>query len=151
MQGSQESGFISGGLDGSGWQARNQTGAGGRLGPRGGDSRSRSQLGSFQGVACPGQGADPLPRKVSLGFVRSTALPVSPASQYTKKLQRDLQDFRVNMESPDLLSPEAHRDLEKLQKSGLEKVSYHHFLIQVSRGTPATCLGRRGTAQRSWA
>ncbi|XP_003471591.1 prominin-2 [Cavia porcellus] len=54
-------------------------------------------------------------------------------SQYTKKLQRDLQDFRVNMESPDLLSPEAHRDLEKLQKSGLEKVSYHHFLIQIQK------------------
>ncbi|XP_005400701.1 PREDICTED: prominin-2 [Chinchilla lanigera] len=54
-------------------------------------------------------------------------------SQYAKKLQWDLQNFKVDIKDLDLLSPEAHQDLEALQKSGVESVSYHDFLVQIQK------------------
>ncbi|XP_021113659.1 prominin-2 isoform X2 [Heterocephalus glaber] len=54
-------------------------------------------------------------------------------SQYTKKLQWDLQSFQVDMKDPDLLSPEARRDLEALQTSGVESIPYLDFLVQIQK------------------
>ncbi|XP_019065171.1 prominin-2 isoform X1 [Fukomys damarensis] len=54
-------------------------------------------------------------------------------SQYTKKLQWDLQSFQVDMKDPDLLSPEARRDLEALQTSGVESIPYRDFLVQIQK------------------
>lgn len=58
-------------------------------------------------------------------------IPLSP-SQYTAKLQQELQNLKVDMKNLDLLSPAAHRDLEALQSSGLEKIHYSSFFVQVS-------------------
>ncbi|KAM6179177.1 prominin-2 [Erethizon dorsatum] len=54
-------------------------------------------------------------------------------SQYAEKLQWDLQSFKVDVKDPDLLSPEAHRDLEALQTSGVESISYRDFLAQIRK------------------
>ncbi|XP_059044413.1 prominin-2 isoform X1 [Mustela lutreola] len=52
-------------------------------------------------------------------------------SQYTAKLQQELQNLKVDMKNLDLLSPAAHRDLEALQSSGIEKIHYSTFLVQI--------------------
>lgn len=53
-------------------------------------------------------------------------------SQYTAKLERELQNLRVGVENLDLLSPAGLRDLEALQSSGLGGIHYPGFLAQVS-------------------
>ncbi|XP_015998386.2 prominin-2 isoform X2 [Rousettus aegyptiacus] len=52
-------------------------------------------------------------------------------SQYTAKLERELQNLRVRVEDLDLLSPAGHRDLEALQSSGLGGIHYPGFLAQI--------------------
>ncbi|XP_008698754.2 prominin-2 [Ursus maritimus] len=54
-------------------------------------------------------------------------------SQYTAKLQQELQNLKVDMKNLDLLSPAAHRDLEALQSSGIEKIHYSSFLVQIQK------------------
>uniref|UniRef100_A0A8C5YLC7 Prominin 2 n=1 Tax=Marmota marmota marmota TaxID=9994 RepID=A0A8C5YLC7_MARMA len=61
-------------------------------------------------------------------------------SQYTHNLQQNLQNFKPNVQNLELLSPEAHRDLEALQNSGLEKVHYQAFLVQIQRPVVKTDL-----------
>ncbi|KAI6049822.1 prominin-2 [Marmota monax] len=61
-------------------------------------------------------------------------------SQYTHNLQQNLQNFKPNVQNLELLSPEAHRDLEALQNSGLEKVDYQAFLVQIQRPVVKTDL-----------
>jgi hypothetical protein len=71
----------------------------------------------------------------SISKVLSQQLNISPhppPTQYTNKLQGEFQSFKVDMKDLDLLSPAAHRDLEALQSSGMEKINYHDFLVQVS-------------------
>lgn len=63
-----------------------------------------------------------------------------PLPQYTHKLQQELQNFKVDLKDLDLLRPTARRDLEALQSSGLEKIQYRDFLVQVSEGD-IWCLG----------
>ncbi|XP_008826406.1 prominin-2 isoform X2 [Nannospalax galili] len=53
--------------------------------------------------------------------------------QYTHRLQQELQNFKVDVKDLDLLSPTAHRDLEALQGSGLEKIHYSDFLVQIQK------------------
>ncbi|XP_059117349.1 prominin-2 [Peromyscus eremicus] len=53
--------------------------------------------------------------------------------QYTHKLQQELQNFKLDVKGLDLLSPAAHRDLEALQGSGLEKIHYRDFLVQIQK------------------
>lgn len=53
--------------------------------------------------------------------------------QYTHKLQQELQKFKVDVKDLDLLSPTARRDLEALQGSGLEKIRYSDFLVQIQK------------------
>lgn len=62
-------------------------------------------------------------------------------SQYTHKFQQELQNFKVDVKDLDLLTPDARRDLEALQGSGLEKIHYGDFLVQVSEAhiCPAGC------------
>lgn len=57
-----------------------------------------------------------------------------PLPQYTHKLQQKLQSFKVDPKDLDLLSPAARQDLKALQSSGLEKIHYRDFLVQVSEG-----------------
>lgn len=57
-----------------------------------------------------------------------------PPSQYTNKLWQELQSLKVDTQSLDLLSSAARRDLEALQSSGLQRVHYPDFLVQVSSG-----------------
>lgn len=59
---------------------------------------------------------------------------LSPLSQYSAKLEQELQNLKVDMESLNLLSPAGLRDLQVLQSSGLSNIDYPGFLIQVSRG-----------------
>ncbi|XP_003984332.3 prominin-2 isoform X1 [Felis catus] len=54
-------------------------------------------------------------------------------SQYTTKLQQELQNLKIDMKNLDLLSPAAHRDLEALQSSGLENIHYSTFLDQIQK------------------
>ncbi|XP_066233780.1 prominin-2 isoform X1 [Saccopteryx leptura] len=54
-------------------------------------------------------------------------------SQYMAKLEQELQNLKVNMESLDLLSPAGHRDLKALQSSGLGDIRYPGFLIQIQK------------------
>ncbi|KAM4804721.1 prominin-2-like [Urocitellus parryii] len=61
-------------------------------------------------------------------------------SQYTHNLQQNLQNFKPNVQNLELLSPEAHRDLEALQSSGLEKVNYQAFRVQIQRPVVKTDL-----------
>ncbi|XP_036039074.1 prominin-2 [Onychomys torridus] len=53
--------------------------------------------------------------------------------QYTNKFQQELQNFKLDIKGLDLLSPAAHRDLEALQGSGLEKIHYRDFLVQIQK------------------
>lgn len=65
-----------------------------------------------------------------------------PLPQYTHKLQQELQSFKVDLKDLDLLNPAARQNLEALQSSGLEKIHYRDFLVQVSEGAsgaPAAC------------
>lgn len=59
---------------------------------------------------------------------------LSTLSQYSAKLEQELQNLKVDMESLDLLSPAGLRDLKALQSSGLSNIHYPGFLIQVSNG-----------------
>lgn len=61
-------------------------------------------------------------------------------SQYTHKLQQNLQNFKPDVQNLDLLTPEGHRDLEALQSSGLENVNYQDFLVQIRRPVVKTDL-----------
>ncbi|KAM4803566.1 prominin-2-like isoform X5 [Urocitellus parryii] len=61
-------------------------------------------------------------------------------SQYTHNLQQNLQNFKPNVQNLELLSPEAHRDLEALQSSGLEKVNYQAFRVQIQSPVVKTDL-----------
>ncbi|KAI4586987.1 hypothetical protein MJG53_004774 [Ovis ammon polii x Ovis aries] len=63
-------------------------------------------------------------------------------SQYTVKLQQELQKLKVDVKNLDLLSPAARRDLEALQSSGLESIHYPGFLAEVSSGHLRPDLGR---------
>ncbi|XP_026889477.1 prominin-2 isoform X1 [Acinonyx jubatus] len=54
-------------------------------------------------------------------------------SQYTAKLQQELQNLKIDVKNLDLLSPAAHRDLEALQSSGLENIHYSTFLDQIQK------------------
>uniref|UniRef100_A0A7N9CS70 Prominin 2 n=1 Tax=Macaca fascicularis TaxID=9541 RepID=A0A7N9CS70_MACFA len=54
-------------------------------------------------------------------------------SQYTNKLWQELQSLKVDTQSLDLLSSAARRDLEALQSSGLQRVHYPDFLVQIQR------------------
>ncbi|XP_008057233.1 prominin-2 [Carlito syrichta] len=54
-------------------------------------------------------------------------------SQYTGKLQQELHNLRVDIQSLNLLSPAARRDLEALQSSGLENIRYPDFLVQIQK------------------
>ncbi|KAK1332821.1 hypothetical protein QTO34_006352 [Cnephaeus nilssonii] len=54
-------------------------------------------------------------------------------SQYSAKLEQELQNFKVDMESLDLLSPAGLRDLKALQSSGLSNIHYPGFLIQIEK------------------
>ncbi|XP_031511351.1 prominin-2 [Papio anubis] len=58
---------------------------------------------------------------------------LSPPSQYTNKLWQELQSLKVDTQSLDLLSSAARRDLEALQSSGLQRVHYPDFLVQIQR------------------
>ncbi|XP_031227688.1 prominin-2 [Mastomys coucha] len=53
--------------------------------------------------------------------------------QYTHKIQQELQSFQVDLKELDLLSPSAREDLEALQSSGLEKIHYRDFLVQIQK------------------
>ncbi|CAH6787912.1 Prom2 [Phodopus roborovskii] len=53
--------------------------------------------------------------------------------QYTHKFQQKLQNLKVDVKDLDLLSPAARRDLEALQGSGLEKIRYGDFLVQIQK------------------
>ncbi|XP_068420513.1 prominin-2 [Eschrichtius robustus] len=54
-------------------------------------------------------------------------------SQYTAKLQQELQKLKVDVKNLDLLSPAAHQDLEALQSSGLESIHYPGFLVEIQK------------------
>ncbi|KAM4803563.1 prominin-2-like isoform X2 [Urocitellus parryii] len=54
--------------------------------------------------------------------------------------QQNLQNFKPNVQNLELLSPEAHRDLEALQSSGLEKVNYQAFRVQIQSPVVKTDL-----------
>ncbi|XP_033094712.1 prominin-2 isoform X3 [Trachypithecus francoisi] len=54
-------------------------------------------------------------------------------SQYTNKLWQELQSLKVDTQSLELLSSAARRDLEALQSSGLQRVHYPDFLVQIQR------------------
>ncbi|XDB54964.1 PREDICTED: prominin-2 isoform X1 [Capra hircus] len=54
-------------------------------------------------------------------------------SQYTVKLQQELQKLKVDVKNLDLLSPAARRDLEALQSSGLESIHYPGFLAEIQK------------------
>ncbi|XP_054100453.2 prominin-2 [Callithrix jacchus] len=54
-------------------------------------------------------------------------------SQYTNKLQQELQSLKIDTQSLDLLSSAARRDLEALQSSGLQHIHYPDFLVQIQR------------------
>lgn len=70
-----------------------------------------------------------------------------PLSQYTNKLRQELQSLKVDTQSLDLLSSAARRDLEALQSSGLQRIHYPDFLVQVSGGhlSRASSAGGDGT------
>ncbi|XP_021508285.1 prominin-2 isoform X3 [Meriones unguiculatus] len=53
--------------------------------------------------------------------------------QYTGKFQQELQRFKVDVKDLDLLTPEARQDLEALRGSGLEKIHYGDFLVQIQK------------------
>ncbi|EGW04971.1 Prominin-2 [Cricetulus griseus] len=53
--------------------------------------------------------------------------------QYAHKFEQELQNFKVEVKDLELLSPAAHRDLEALQGSGLEKIHYGDFLVQIQK------------------
>uniref|UniRef100_H0WPV2 Prominin 2 n=1 Tax=Otolemur garnettii TaxID=30611 RepID=H0WPV2_OTOGA len=54
-------------------------------------------------------------------------------SHYSQKLQQKMQNLKVDMDNLDLLSPAAHRDLEALHNSGIERIRYSDFLVQVQK------------------
>lgn len=83
------------------------------------------------------------------GSAAGHALTLSSPSQYTAKLERELQNLRVRVEDLDLLSPAGHRDLEALQSSGLGGIHYPGFLAQVS-GALGPDRGEQRGPQRSW-
>ncbi|XP_030776963.1 prominin-2 isoform X3 [Rhinopithecus roxellana] len=61
-------------------------------------------------------------------------------SQYTNKLWQELQSLKVDTQSLELLSSAARRDLEALQSSGLQRVHYPDFLVQIQRPVVKTSM-----------
>ncbi|XP_015417748.1 PREDICTED: prominin-2 isoform X2 [Myotis davidii] len=59
--------------------------------------------------------------------------PYLDLSQYSTKLEQELQNLKVDMENLDLLSPAGLRDLQALQSSGLSNIDYPGFLIQTEK------------------
>ncbi|XP_070285782.1 prominin-2 [Myotis yumanensis] len=59
--------------------------------------------------------------------------PYLDLSQYSAKLEQELQNLKMDMESLDLLSPAGFRDLKALQSSGLSNIHYPGFLIQTEK------------------
>ncbi|KAG8509679.1 Prominin-2, partial [Galemys pyrenaicus] len=54
-------------------------------------------------------------------------------NQYTARLQQEVQSLQVNVQSLDLLSPAARQDLEALKSSGIEKIHYPGFFVQIQK------------------
>ncbi|XP_030694828.2 prominin-2 isoform X5 [Globicephala melas] len=54
-------------------------------------------------------------------------------SEYTAKLQQELQKLKVDVNNLDLLSPAARQDLEALHSSGLERIHYPGFLVEIQK------------------
>nr|AAI13878.1 PROM2 protein [Homo sapiens] len=61
-------------------------------------------------------------------------------NQYTNKLRQELQSLKVDTQSLDLLSSAARRDLEALQSSGLQRIHYPDFLVQIQRPVVKTSM-----------
>ncbi|XP_032325431.1 LOW QUALITY PROTEIN: prominin-2 [Camelus ferus] len=61
-------------------------------------------------------------------------------SQYTTKLQQELQKIKVDVKNLDLLSPAARQDLEALQSSGLENIPYPGFLVEIQKPVVNTSM-----------
>ncbi|XP_021527417.2 prominin-2 isoform X1 [Aotus nancymaae] len=61
-------------------------------------------------------------------------------SQYTNKLQQELQSLKIDTQSLDLLNSAARRDLEALQSSGLQHIHYPDFLVQIQRPVVKTSM-----------
>ncbi|XP_031547777.2 prominin-2 [Vicugna pacos] len=61
-------------------------------------------------------------------------------SQYTTKLQQELQKLKVDVKNLDLLSPAARQDLEALQSSGLENIPYPGFLVEIQKPVVNTSM-----------
>ncbi|XP_068931700.1 prominin-2 isoform X2 [Petaurus breviceps papuanus] len=53
--------------------------------------------------------------------------------KYTARLQEQVNNFNVDMKDLDLLNEAAKRDLEAFRSSGIEKIDYSRFLIQVQK------------------
>ncbi|XP_006873611.1 PREDICTED: prominin-2 [Chrysochloris asiatica] len=54
-------------------------------------------------------------------------------SQYTTKLQQELQNLKMDLQDLDLLNAASRRDLEALKSSGLEKIHSADFLVQIQK------------------
>ncbi|XP_037383749.2 prominin-2 [Talpa occidentalis] len=54
-------------------------------------------------------------------------------NQYAAKLRQKVQSLKVNVQSLDLLSPAARRDLEALKSSGIENIHYPGFFAQIQK------------------
>nr|XP_017195503.1 prominin-2 isoform X3 [Oryctolagus cuniculus] len=54
-------------------------------------------------------------------------------SQFTHKLQWEVQSLKMDVQNLDLLTPAAHRDLEALRSSGIENITYRDLLVQIQK------------------
>ncbi|XP_017195503.2 prominin-2 isoform X3 [Oryctolagus cuniculus] len=54
-------------------------------------------------------------------------------SQFTQKLQWEVQSLKMDVQNLDLLTPAAHRDLEALRSSGIENITYRDLLVQIQK------------------
>ncbi|XP_062064737.1 prominin-2 isoform X2 [Lepus europaeus] len=54
-------------------------------------------------------------------------------SQFTHKLQWEVQSLKMDLQNLDLLTPAAHRDLEALRSSGIENITYRDLLVQIQK------------------
>uniref|UniRef100_A0A8D0XEP5 Prominin 2 n=1 Tax=Sus scrofa TaxID=9823 RepID=A0A8D0XEP5_PIG len=61
-------------------------------------------------------------------------------SQYTAKLQQELQKLEVEVKNLELLSPAARQDLQALQSSGLENIHYPSFLVEIQKPVVNTSM-----------
>lgn len=131
-----------------------QTGAGGELSLGEGELElgmgsvgSRDLLGTCLGLVVSSiyrrralRGSSPRIAALGSSIEHGPSLPLP--SQYTIKLQQELQKLKVDVKNLDLLSPAARRDLEALQSSGFESIHYPGFLAEVSSGHLRPDLGR---------